>query len=52
MIERNYITKDEGKELIASFINTAETAGITNISEGMTVEQYKEKLVAQANKWH
>jgi len=41
MIERDYIHKDIRRGMIASFFNMIERAGITNIGEGMTTEQYK-----------
>lgn len=43
MIERDYVEKDMKRGMIASFFDMIERVGITNISEGMTAEQY-EKL--------
>lgn len=47
MIERLYVKGERRRALLTDFLNTIEKAGITNISEGMTVEQYKIRLEHQ-----
>jgi len=39
MIERDYVEKDERGDMIVSFLNMIERAGITNVSEGLTTVQ-------------
>jgi len=41
MIERDYVEKDMRGEMTSSFLNIIKEAGITNVSEGMTAEQYE-----------
>lgn len=43
MIERDYVDEEVRGGMIASFFKMIEKVGITNISEGMTTEQYKFK---------
>jgi hypothetical protein len=44
MIERNFLSDEERKGVIADFFDTAAKAGISNINEWTTMGQYKEKL--------
>lgn len=45
MIERDFIDKDKSKEMHLDFIRTIERTGITNISEGKTIDQYRKELL-------
>jgi hypothetical protein len=44
MIERGFIDEDRRGRMIEKFLHTIDMAGITNISEGKTVEQYIKEL--------
>lgn len=44
MIERNFLSDEERKGVIADFFDTAAKAEISNINEWTTMGQYKEKL--------